>query len=154
MHTFKDSDGKEWQLRITFGAAKAIKEKCGIDIGIDKDLQRLFGERELFLNVIELLLTEQLVKANVSDEYLLNAFDGETWQAASDALLAEICFFSPNRQVAGKIMPAIRNRQLAMADELAKRIESGEMDGSIEKLAQSSSATDSPESRASATSVS
>lgn len=153
MHTFKDGDGKEWQLRITFGKAKAIKEKCGIDIGIEKDLLKLFGEQQAFLSVIELLLADQLASAGVSDEYLLDAFDGEVWQAASDALEAEIYFFSPNRKVAQKIMPAVRNRQMAMADELASKIEAGQFDQTFNKLAQSSLATGSPGSQESPTSA-
>lgn len=154
MHAFKDSSGKEWQFRITFGTAKAIKEKVGIDVGIDKDLLRLFSDREVFLKVVELILTEQLVKAEVSDEYLLNAFDGETWQAASDALEAEIYFFSPNRKVADKIIPAVKNRQLKLAAEVASKIEAGEFDQTFAKLASSKSDTDSvasPESQNSTT---
>lgn len=145
MHSFKDSKGREWRLRITFASAQELLDECGVDIGDDVSLQKLNHWRTRG-EAIVVLIREQLAEANVSPAEAHADFDAETWERATKALELEIAFFTRG-QNGRKAMTSLQARRATMIDVLAKRIENGKADGAIQSHLPNTD-TDSPESSA------
>ena len=101
MKEFKDINGKIWQVRITLGACKYVKDQTGFDmlhpeapqgeepIGF---LERISTDSFFDLKLI-ILLSKQSIRENGYQDYaedeLLDLFDGATYQAASKAFYEE-----------------------------------------------------------------
>ena len=100
MKTFKDSAGREWSIALTMGAMHALKQ---LPVGRDDESVDLLdpqsGEPTLFIRlhtddwlmigVLQALLRKQMLKQGVSDEDLIDAIDGATYETARAAFFAE-----------------------------------------------------------------
>ncbi len=147
MHSFKDSAGREWKLKLDFASAEEIEDSCKIDLTVQADLEKLLGHRRTFLEAVSILVREQVVAHGVTAETLKASFDAEVWQSAADALEEEIVFFTRNGQLNRRMIPALRKRRDAMAAALTERIETGQLDQRIAAATDSASgATGSPAS--------
>ena len=97
--TFEDLDGHEWTVALNFITLREIK-KLGVDLGVVEKLgpvwAKILSEDELALRVI----WQAVEKSDeTSEDDWLGRMDGETLEAARDALLGAIENFSPAKRV-------------------------------------------------------
>lgn len=105
MHAFIDNQGRRWTLEITVGSIKRVKALTGVDLYslIDDGAKKL---AELLAEVVGLVdvmyaLCEEQCKAQtppVSDEDFGRGFSGDALEAAGEAFVEEVIFFTPNRR--------------------------------------------------------
>lgn len=118
MTEFCDSTGRTWALTLTLGSAKYIYDKTGVDLlnpatlmttddngEMDMNLSTLprFFTDDLFVSsIIVHLLSKQAKERGVTEDELLNLFDGETFKKAHDAFMKEYrVFFAARKNQAG-----------------------------------------------------
>jgi isopropylmalate/homocitrate/citramalate synthase len=130
MQIIKDTAGREWTLSLTIGTAKRLKA-AGVF-----DLEALANSKQPAKEILPLIETPYAVAAfwvavtakdreerKVSEEDFLDAIDGDTVEAARDAIVKEIADFFPNSRA---LMLAAMNR--------SKEIEAKKITQAIEKL--------------------
>ncbi len=103
MKAFKDKTGREWEIIMTLGAAKRIKEKFGADYdgadilkletGTTPFITMLGTDPELLGMVIIELIVDQFDKHNVGEDDVLSSFDGQTLRDAQKAFYEELALF-------------------------------------------------------------
>ena len=172
MPSFKDQDARDWELPLDALAILKIREDCdprfmlGDESEEDNTCLRLEDDPILLCRVLYLLCDKQRADRSVSeaDFYLKVLGDGDTIQAAGEAMVATIInFIQPRKR---KWIEAVVAKQKAVEDlviakalakmdnpELISRMEKAidmQMDAAIEKsLTQLENASDSPASAAS-----
>lgn len=156
MKAFKDIKGRVWELQISVGSVRRIKGAFGIDIGnimsftdsgkpsvldqIGDDVQLLFG-------IIWLLCEKQATGRGIDEQAFLDAMDGDSVEAAADALLDEIVNFSQpaQRKVLQKLRELSRIAKEKAEAQLSKILESPEFEKELSGISTPLSAS-SPES--------
>lgn len=103
MHAFKDAKGRDWSLEITVGSIKRVKALTDVDLYalVDdgaKKLAELLADVVTLVDVLFILCAEQAKAADVSDEDFGRAFGGDVLEAAGEAFVEEIIFFTPNQR--------------------------------------------------------
>lgn len=105
MTEFKDGSGRSWAIVVNLGSAKRVLEKTGVDLlnpvalvevdekGEIDELRslttRLATDDILVGDILVALLQKQARERNLSDDELLELFDGETLKNAHLAFLRE-----------------------------------------------------------------
>jgi hypothetical protein len=102
MQTFKDTEGREWKLRLTIGTAQRVQETCGVnllepEVGNPPLLTRLGTDEMLLANVICAMLGRQFEEKDLDAADVREAFDGDTILAAQTAFYAELQDFFHQR---------------------------------------------------------
>jgi len=98
MKTFRDSTGRGWEISLTLGSAIKVKSKLGVDLlqpeeGDPPLLTRLGTDEMLLAEVICCLLESQFEKHGVSEDDIMDCFDGETLLASQKAFYEELVDF-------------------------------------------------------------
>ena len=99
MKTFKDKDGRDWQIELTIGAARRVRDLLGVNLlELDKGdpplLTQLGTDEMLLVDVIYCLIKPQADAAEVTDEMFGCSLDGEAVWSACNAFYAELIDFS------------------------------------------------------------
>jgi len=99
---FADSSGREWQLSLTLGSAREIRDRLSIDIlqpesGDPPLIQRLCTDELLLGETILVLLAKQIEGRGLTDDDVRASFDGATLGRAVDAFYAELVDFFRSR---------------------------------------------------------
>lgn len=117
MATFKTSDGKAWNLAITVGHLKKLREDFRFEplklLGDRKELVELLYDAERLVGVLYTLCETQAEKAGVTPEQFGQSFDGGAFDSAFEALLGAVLDFSPRSKVATRAkqtLPTIFDR--------------------------------------------
>ncbi len=118
-NVFVDAESRHWSLTITVLEYQKMKQELNIDIGkiFDDDswLHNLIAMEDvsLFLQLIGILTDKARESEGLSMEEFYSAFDGDTMQSASAALVEAVINFShPSRR------EALRNLVQATSDGL------------------------------------
>lgn len=98
MAKFRDADGKEWELRVTAGHLRPLREEFGIDLRDalkpeDNSFAEALGDAERFGQILGVLLRPQLEKAGISPDEFGYRLDGETIERAGTALWQAVMDF-------------------------------------------------------------
>lgn len=104
MHLFKDSESTEWQLCLTLGSVKRVRDLLGVDLlnpdhpvkdgAADRPLITCLDTDLLMLcDVIYALCKPQADERGVSDEQFGGRLGGDAILAAHHALFAELADF-------------------------------------------------------------
>jgi len=98
MKTFTDKSGRIWEVAITIGAAKRLRDALDIDllqpeVGDPPLLTRLGTDEILLGEVLCSLLSDQFEAHKVTADDVMAAFDGETLLAAQDAFYEDLVDF-------------------------------------------------------------
>jgi hypothetical protein len=111
-HTFKDTAGRTWDLTLSVGTVRRIKDALDVDLMavLDNDvLAKLSIDLELFVNCLFVICQEQAKEAGVSDEQLGSALGGDVFDEAAAAFTQALVDFFPQRRrevlarLAGKV---------------------------------------------------
>ncbi len=131
MRTFKDDTGREWKVEIKAFQVERLIDDLDLDLGKKEDIDRVFASTKTFLQVLWLLIEKQARELKLTEEDAKTAFGPDALQAAVDAVLGEVHFFTPTnlRAKQDEALTAIRKRRTAIQTEVASR-----MDGVIEKI--------------------
>jgi len=102
MKTFTDKSGRIWEIAITLGAAKRLRDKLDIDLlqpeqGDPPLLTRLGTDEILLGEVLCELLSGQFDAHGVGADDIMDAFDGATLLAAQDAFYEDLVDFFRGR---------------------------------------------------------
>lgn len=133
-HAFKDAEGREWQLKLNVGSLTRARDLADVKLGDGVELARIADDPALFGRVLYALLKPQIDEKGISPEDFAEAFDGDVVQAATEALMEEICLFTPpaKRAMLRKILDKgkeLEGKRTAWAEDLIE-------DGYLEKLHQ------------------
>lgn len=140
MHTFNDTKGRTWEINLTIGAVKRVKQALDVDLldplselsqpdtGDKPDLSvdllaqtslermplltRLQADVVLLIDVIFVLVQPQAKELDVSDEQFGEALGGDAAYAAYDSFMCEwqAFFLQLRRETAAKAI----SRSMAM----------------------------------------
>ncbi len=97
MHSFKDSLGQEWNLKITIGTMRRIKSELDLDLAAM--MQKAEGvDLMTFVDILYVICREQCVDAGISDEQFGERLYGDGLESASDAFMNAYADFCPSHQ--------------------------------------------------------
>jgi hypothetical protein len=128
--SFKDTEGREWLLRIEVNAIRRVRTVHGIDLnqllGDQSVMQRLYGDVCLLVDVIHELCRSQCEARNVSPEQFGEGLAGDALEAATIAFGEALIEYLP---------PAKRRlmRQVVDASKAAEAQATLRIDNAIEK---------------------
>ena len=121
--TFTDTRGREWPLFINVRKARQIKNELKIDLlnffTDEKSQSEIESDPYQLLGVFYILSDAE--KKDVSEDDFLDAFNGETVEAAQAALMEALVNFSPTRQAT--VLRALIDKAAAHQDKSLELIE-------------------------------
>ncbi len=94
---FDDVRGRTWRLTLTINKIRQIKATNGCDFGKIADgelLMELGADPEKFAQILWILCETQAKAINVAPEDFAELLDGETIDAAAEALIAAVISFT------------------------------------------------------------
>lgn len=113
MHSFIDSKGRPWQLEINVDVIEQVKIECKtnlLDIA-DPDsnlMHELVAFPPLIAKLLFSAMADQAKVKEVDDREFRRSMNGDTLQAAHEALLDEIILFSPKHR--RRLLQAVREK--------------------------------------------
>lgn len=98
MATFKSRGGREWAVVVNVDAIRKVRQETGYDLAQIFTAEGMSGLRDvvLLVDVLASLLGGQIEKQGLTLESFGQLFDGETLEAASNALLEASVDFLPS----------------------------------------------------------
>jgi hypothetical protein len=138
---FKDADGKEWEVRVTVGHLRPLRE-LGMDLkefvkeGAEAGLaDLLFGDPERFGQIMWVLCGAQAEKVGLTPEDFACRLDGESLDRAAVALVEGVVgFFRPGT---GAKVAAVVRRGMDKATARAVEKMGSLTDADIDRLLDS-----------------
>ncbi len=123
MSKFVDKLGREWTLDVTMGSADQVEKDLGIDLlKWIEDASSGADNRTVF-RIVGSLCAEQIAAAGLDLRGFMDGFDGATLEAAGDALVTALLFFSLPARVAGTVVPKLRTVKETLQDRMVAAIE-------------------------------
>lgn len=121
MKIIKDAKGREWCLDLNLTAIERIRAEAGVDLLNIESFENIDGVK--LAKALAAACYEDLVKAGIKLPEFINGFEGDTLEAAGDALMEELLRFFPSRrrQILQKAMSAasnVLNRQTDLAEAM------------------------------------
>ena len=100
MAAFKDSNGRDWILRLNVGTIRAIRDKHKVNLATldGTAYDQLEGDPELLVDVLWSLCAAQATVANVTEVQFGEAMIGDAIENATAAMLEAIGDFFPSRK--------------------------------------------------------
>jgi hypothetical protein len=134
MKSFKDTEGREWIVKINVAAIKRVKGLLGIDLYLlvddgFKGLSKLIADPIQLVDVVYVLCKGKADERNVTDEQFGEAMAGDAIEHAAKAFVLELTDFFPDpRARAGlkKVMDKsdeIKNLLMAHAELLLDAVD-------------------------------
>ena len=122
MSSFKDTEGRIWNLRITVSAIRRIKDMAGIDLSASK----IFTEESPLANLSQDYLQlgkavfaavfPEAEKRNLTEDAFLDALSGDCLEQMGTAFMESLADFFPGLQ--GKVLRQV----LKAAEEQKERL--------------------------------
>jgi len=142
MRTFKDSQGRGWDLAINVDAVKRVRSLLDIDLlSITDDkgklLERIADDEVLMVDLVYVILKPQADARNVTDEDFGRAMAGDAIDAAYAAFLEELAGFFRNpqrRELLKKTLEKLSALEGKILQKAQERLASGEIDRKVEEL--------------------
>lgn len=142
MHSFIDSAGRNWTVRVDVGAVKRVRTVLGIDlmqVGEKRTsdgrkpgvLERLSSDPVLLVDVIYVLCEEQAKRLGVSDEEFGRAMLGDALDGAVKAMLGAVVDFFPNPRERAAL------KRVLTAAEMAAERERDEVEAKLDESLRS-----------------
>jgi len=138
MHTFRDAEGREWQIAVNVATIKRVRDALDLDLLAAGDpdptkdaIVRLAGDPILLADTLFVLCREQAETRGVTDEQFGAALAGDPIDRATEALLAEIVDFTPaprDRERGRKVLQKMNQVIERGRDLLDQRLNDPELD--------------------------
>ena len=128
MRTFKDAEGRLWEVAINVAAVKRCRGLLGVDLFglIDEKLEglgNLLGDPVALVDVLYVLVKGQADALGITDEQFGAGLGGDTITAATEAFMGELIDFFPNGKQRAALL-RVWNAMQTVTDELASLAES------------------------------
>lgn len=135
MKTFKDNTGREWQIALSIGSAKRLKDTLQIDLLDAAGVQRLADSPYDVADTLYVLCQDEAAAAGISDQQFGARLAGDSIDEATDALMAEIVDFFPKRQreALKSLLAKMNTAKEGMADLANQKVNSPAMDQAIQR---------------------
>lgn len=139
MKTFKDRDGRVWELRLSIGAARQLKDGLGLDIMSAMHessdlLMTLASDPAKLFSAIWILCEAQAARLDISEEQFADLFDADAIEQAAGALLREIADFFPlARRALHRAVDKMSKVGEAVDRIVAKRLKGLDLEQEIER---------------------
>ena len=146
-HCFTDLEKREWEVSITVGVIRKVRQKLSIDLAdaFDFDtadsaktdaLKKIAEDPVLLIDVLYCICEEQANARNVSDTAFGELFStGEMIEDACNALLQGLLrFLRPAKRLAmEKILQIVNRNMEKMQEESRKALEDPQVQAEIDK---------------------
>ena len=130
MASFKDVNGKSWELRITPTSMRRVDALTGVKLGTIlhdefKPLQEMFGDPVKTVDVLYALCQPEADRCSITDEQFGEFMIGDALEHAIDAFLEALADFFPSRQsqMLKRLFAKVKQTQTALADKAELEIE-------------------------------
>lgn len=140
MQTFKDSEGRSWNLAVNVAAIKRVRDLVKVNLYAVGDpgstvLADLSGDPVLLVDVLYCLCKPQADAQNVTDAQFGEAMGGNAVDDATQALLEEVSDFFPKarRAVMRKILTTARALEEKAATAVVAKLDADLASGKLEK---------------------
>jgi len=101
MRSFKDTEGRQWVVRVSVDTLKRVKALLGVDLteAATGDLMgRLADDPVLLADVLYAVCQPEAEGRDISDEAFGRALGGDAIDEAADALIGALVDFFPKRR--------------------------------------------------------
>ncbi len=124
MEKFKDSNGKDWAIKITVGTVKAVRDELKIDLTDMATLKILGDDVCLLVDCLYVCCKSEAEASNISDIQFGESMAGEALDSASDAFMNELINFFPAQKanLLRKTLEKAKSLQAQATEEVEKRI--------------------------------
>jgi hypothetical protein len=139
MEKFRDSNGKEWAIKITVGTIKMVRDELKIDLTDMATLKELGDDVCLLVDCIYLCCKAEADESGIDDIKFGQSMAGEALDNAESAFMNELINFFPARKA--DLLRKTLKKAMEMQEEAAAVVEKRIESLSFEKL------TDSPGSQ-------
>jgi len=157
MRTFRDTEGRDWQVTVNVRTVKEVRSALGVDLAdavtVAKDgtvradlVERIAGDPCLLADILWVICREDAKGRGVSDVGFGRALAGDVIERATEALLDELVDFFPGakRLFLRKAVEVARRYAGESAKALETALASPEFDARLKDALNS--ATSSPAS--------
>ena len=154
MRSFKDNQGRSWQIALNVYEMKRIRALLGIDlvnvITLDKDgavkvdlVDRIANDPCLLVDILWVCVEDEAKAAGVTDEEFGRSLAGESIEEATRAFLDELVDFFPGakRLFLKKAVELSRKFGGEMTEALGKALEDPELERRVEESMRSSASS-------------
>jgi hypothetical protein len=129
MHSFKDTEGRAWTVRVDVAGVKRVRALAGVDLmeaatrGAEA-LGELLADPVKVCDTLYALCLPEAERRGVTDEDFGRALCGDEIEAAAHALAAGLVDFFParSREPLRKYLAAVRGLQDRLSAEAAKEM--------------------------------
>jgi len=155
MREFRDDQGRPWQVALTVASALRVRDNVTIDVvdeetgerktvpfdmvdaaNISQTFQVLRSQYAKIGEILYALLTKQVEAKGLSKEDFLDGLRGDSLDAATKALEAELVDFFPQRL--RKMIGLLATKMDEVQNEMLGRAEAGLEQATVESLAGAS----------------
>jgi len=137
-HTFNDTEGRTWKVRVTLGLVK--RWKTDIDLDVLDDVEAIAGLAKNPVQLVDALYLACLAQADelgVDDEAFGECFDGAAIEQAAEALMGALVDFfqySPSQHRAmTKALDRMRALELKTASWLEQKLDAPEIEAALDR---------------------
>lgn len=100
MSKFKDTEGREWSIRIDVNAVKRVKEDCAVELldiakGDANAIAVVLANPAILINVLFSVCKPQAEKLGITGEEFASGVVGDVIETATTALIEGIADFFP-----------------------------------------------------------
>ncbi len=146
MHTFTDTENRQWEIAINVTAIKRVKGTLELDLlkAVEGDLfVRLANDPCLLCDLLFVLCQEQAKEQGVTDEQFGAALGGDALDAATTALLEELVDFFPKgkRGALKKILDKVKQLEARATEFIHEKVDSGVLDGVADRVLKDADAS-------------
>ena len=144
MRTFKDNQGREWNLAINVDAVKRVRSLLDVnllDVTDGKLLERIASDEVLMVDLVYALLKPEADSRDISDEDFGRAMAGDAIDRAYEAFLEELTDFFRNparRELLKKALKKLGDLEAKVLAVAQERLESGELEAKLEEALRTS----------------
>lgn len=137
MPNFTDTAGRRWNLALSVGTVKRVRDLAGVDLlaVLDKpqSLIDLAGDPVRFVDVLYVVIKPQADQVGISDESFGESLDGETVEAATDAFLEALVDFFPGarKTTLKRVLDRAKSTARSAEAALTKALDDGTIDQAI-----------------------
>ncbi|TXH55091.1 MAG: hypothetical protein E6Q97_09510 [Desulfurellales bacterium] len=150
-HSFKDAAGRDWQVHVTVGTIKRVRDSLQVDLGrlFDdqlKPLDALLSDPVKLVDVLYVAVKPDADRLGVTDAMFGESLIGDVLERAGEALVGAAIDFQPNaewRKVLTSTVAQARGYRAAAADAMLARLQSSDPVAEVKRmveLAESASA--------------
>lgn len=158
MRAFKDNAGRSWTVAVNVATIKRVRALTSLDL-LDVAggaFEKLVGDPVILCDVLYAICKPDADAIGVTDEQFGAAMAGDAIEHASRALIEDLIQFFPNPRERAALSRVVEAMDAAMdkaRTQVQARLDSGEIDRSLEKALMATSgsttgpsSTDSPAS--------